>query len=91
MKEENLKNIYVRKFRNKFDILIFTKKPDEKEPYFDTPFKNVIEKYLEENKDKTVYDYFYPKLTILPEDLENAQSNEELGKFVCRNTFFVII
>ena len=91
MKEENLNNIYVRKFRNKFDILIFTKKPDKKEPYFDTPFKNVIEKYLEENKDKTVYDYFYPKLTILPEDLENAQSNEELGKFVCRNTFFVII
>ena len=88
MKEENLNNIYVRKFRNKFDILIFTKKPDEKEPYFDTPFKNVIEKYLEENKDKTVYDYFYPKLTILPEDLENAQSNEEAWKVFMPKYFF---
>ena len=88
MKEENLKNIYVRKFRNKYDILIFTKKPDEKEPNFDKPFKNIIEEYLKENKDKTIYDYFHSKLTMLPEDLENAKSNEDAWKVFMPKYFF---
>ena len=88
MKEENLKNIYVRKFRNKYDILVFTKKPEEKEPNFDKPFKNVIEEYLKENKEKTIYDYFHSKLTMLPEELDNAKSNEEAWVVFMPKYFF---
>ena len=88
MKKENLKYIYVRRFRNKYDTLIFTKMPDEKEPNFDKPFKNIIEDYLKDNKDKTPYDYFYPKLTILPEDLENAKTNDEAWEVFMPKYFF---
>ena len=55
MKESNLKHIYMRKFR-KYDVLVFTTKPNENDPTYDTPFKYIIQKYLKENNGKTVYD-----------------------------------
>ena len=88
MKQENLKHIYIRKFRNKYDTLVYTKRPNEKEPNFDKPFKNIIEEYLKENKGKSVYDYFYPKLTILPEDLDKANTNEEAWVVFMPKYFF---
>ena len=88
MKEENLKYIYMRKFRDKFDILIFTKKQNETEKNSDKPFKDIIEEYLKENKDKTVYDYFYSKLTMLPEEIEKAKSNEEGWEVFMPKYFF---
>ena len=88
IKKENLENIYVRKFRNKYDILIYTLKPEEKEPYNDIPFKNILEEYLSNNKEKTVYDYFYQKLTMLPEELENIKTNEEAWELFMPKYFF---
>ena len=88
MKKENLNHIYIRKFRNKYDTLLYTKRPNEKEPNFDKPFKNIIEEYLKENKGKSVYDYFYPKLTILPEDLDKANTNEEAWVVFMPKYFF---
>ena len=88
MKEENLKYIYMRKFRDKYDILIFTKKQNETEKNSDKPFKDIIEEYLKENKDKTVYDYFYSKLTMLPEEIEKAKSNEEGWEVFMPKYFF---
>ena len=76
MKEKNLKHIYMRKFRT-YEILVFTTKPDEKEPKCDRPFKNIIQKYLEENNGKTVYDYFHERLSMLPNELENVKNNDE--------------
>ena len=38
MKEKNLKHIYMRNFRT-FEILVYTTKPDEKEPNCDRPLK----------------------------------------------------
>ena len=88
MKENNINHIYMRKFRNTFDILIFTTKPDEKEPYYDKPFKNIIEQYLKENKGKTVYDYFHSKLSMLPEELENAKNNDDALTIFMPKYFF---
>ena len=88
MKEENLKNIFIRKFRNKYDILIFTKKPIVQEPNPDIPFKNIIEQYLKNNKDKTIYDYFHSKLSILPEELEKAKSNSQAWEVFMPKYFF---
>ena len=42
MKKENLKYIYMRKFRDKYDILIFTKKQNEIEKNSDKPFKDIL-------------------------------------------------
>ena len=88
MKEENLKYIYMRKFRDKYDTLIFTKKQNEEEKQSDKPFKDIIEEYLKENKDKTAYDYFYSKLTMLPEEVEKAKSNEEGWEVFMPKYFF---
>ena len=87
MKEKNLKHIYMRKFRT-YDILIFTTKPDEKEPNYDRPFKNIIQKYLEENKGKTVYDYFHERLSMLPNELENVKNNDEAFSLFMPKYFF---
>ena len=88
MKKENLENIYARRFRNKYDILIFTKKPDEKEPNYDKPFKNIIEEYLKLNKDKTVYDYFYPRMTMLPDEMEKVETKDEAWEVFLPKYFF---
>ena len=88
MKKENLKHIYMRKFRNIFDILIFTKEPYEKEPHFDRPFKNIIEQFLKENEGKTTYDYFLQKLSMLPEEIEKAKNNDEALEIFMPKYFF---
>ena len=88
MKKENLEHIYMRKFRNRYDILIFTKIPDENSPYFDRPFKDIIETYLKENKGKTPYDYFSQKLTIHSEELENVKNNDEAWAIFMPKYFF---
>ena len=84
MKEENLKNIYMRRFRNKYDILVYTKKPKEG----DKSFKTIIEDYLENNKDKTAYDYFYLKLSMNPEEIEKAKNNDEAWSIFMPKYFF---
>jgi len=84
MKEENLKNIYMRRFRSQFDILIYTTQPKTG----DKPFKNIIEEYLTENKDKTPYDYFYPRLAMLPEESERARNNDEAWAIFMPKYFF---
>ena len=73
MKKENLKYIFMRRMSNKYDILIFNKQPLTN----DKPFKNIIEDYLNENNGKTVYDYFSAKLSMFPEEIENAKNNDE--------------
>ena len=82
MKEENLKHIYMKKFRNIYDILIFTNKPDENTK----PFKDIIE--IEVNKGKTPYDYFHQKLSMLPEEIENIKSNDEAWGIFMPKYFF---
>ena len=87
MKPKNLKYIYMRKFRT-FDILIYTTKPNENEPDFDRPFKNIIDKYLGENKEKTHYDYFHSKLSMLPEEIEKAKNNDDALNIFVPKYFF---
>ena len=72
MKKENLKYIFMRKFRDMYDILVYTTAPKET----DKPFKDIIEAYLKEHEGKTSYDYFYPKLTMLPEEVEKIKTND---------------
>jgi adenosine deaminase CECR1 len=76
----------MRKFINKYDSLIYTKKPKET----DKPFKDIIEAYLKENSGKTPYDYFYPRLTMLPEELENVKNNDEAWALFMHKYFFCI-
>jgi len=73
MKIENLKNIYMKKFRGKYVILIYTEKPKLDEEDKDKPFKEIIELYLKENKDKTFYDYFYSKLSMDPKEIKKSK------------------
>ena len=88
MKEKNLKHIYMRNFRT-YQILVFTTKPDEKEPLCDRPFKNIIEQYLKDNEGKkTPYDYFHSHLSILPEELENVKNNDEAWNVFMPKYFF---
>ena len=84
MKEENLKNIYMRRFRDKYDILVYTKKPKEG----DQSFKTIISDYLKNNKDKTAYDYFYLKLSMNPEEIEKANNNDEAWQIFMPKYFF---
>ena len=84
MKEENIQNIYMRKFRNKFDILVYTKKPKTD----DQPFKNIIEQYLKENEGKTVNDYFYFKLSMNPDEIIKAKNNDEAWTIFMPKYFF---
>ena len=88
MKQENLKNIYMRKFRNIYDILIYTKHPIFDEGEKDIPFKEIIDLYLKENKNKTPYDYFYSKLSMIPEEIEKAKNNSEAWKVFMPKYFF---
>ena len=83
MEKENLKYIYMRKFRT-YDILIFTKQPSED----DKPFKDIIEQYLSENKEKTVYDYFYSKLSMVPEEIAKAENNDQVWDIFMPKYFF---
>ena len=83
MKENNLKHIYMRKFRI-YDILVYTTKPNED----DILFKNIIEQYLNENKNKTIYDYFHSKLSIFPEEIENVKNNSEAWTVFSAKMFF---
>ena len=87
MKEKNLKHIYMRNFRT-YEILVFTTRPDTKEPNCDRPFKNIIEKYLEENNGKTVYDYFHERLSMLPNELDNVKNNDEAFSLFMPKYFF---
>ena len=84
MKKANLKYIYMRKFRNIYDILIYTTNPAET----DKPFKDIIEEYLKENEDKTVYDYFHSKLSMLPEEIEKAKTNNDAWNVFMPKYFF---
>ena len=88
MKQENLKNIYMRKFRNIYDILIYTKHPKFDEGEKDIPFKEIIDLYLKENKNKTPYDYFYSKLSMVPEEIEKAKNKTEAWKVFMPKYFF---
>ena len=87
MKENNLKNIYMRKFR-KYEILVYTTNPNEKEPHFDRPFKNIINDYLINNKDKTPFDYFYERLTMDAKELKNVNNNDEAWNVFMPKYFF---
>ena len=84
MLKENLKYIFMRRFRDQYDILVFTKQPLED----DKPFKNIIEEYLNENKDKTAYDYFYSKLSMVAEEIEKAKNNDEAWTIFMPKYFF---
>ena len=86
MKKEHLKYIYIRRFSNKYDGLIFTKNPSPN----DKPFKNIIENYLVENKDKTAFDYFKAKLLMLPEEIEKAKNNDDAWDIFMPKYFFVL-
>ena len=77
MRKEYLKNIYMRKFRGIYDILIYTKSPNLEGEEPDKQFKDIIEKYLAENKGKTPYDYFYSKLSMDPEEIAKALSSSK--------------
>jgi adenosine deaminase CECR1 len=87
MKEKNLKHIYMRNFRT-YEILVYTTKPDEKEPNCDRPFKNIIQKYLEENSGKTVYDYFHERCSMLPNEFDNVKNNDEAFSLFMPKYFF---
>ena len=84
IKKENLKHIYMRKFRDIYDILVYTTQPIEN----DIPFKGIIEDYLKENSDKTPYDYFHSKLTIFPEEIEKAENNDDAWAIFMPKYFF---
>ena len=88
MQKENIKNIYMRKFRDKFDILIYNQKPTLNGDNIDIPFKEIIDKYLAENKEKTVYDYFLQKLSMIPEEIEKAKNNSEAWDIFMPKYFF---
>ena len=90
MKPENLKNIYMKKFRDKYDILVYTKKPNLEKDNPDKPFKEIIELYLKENKGKTTYDYFYSKLSMDYSEIEKAKNNDEAWTIFMPKYFFVI-
>ena len=83
MEKENIKYIYMRSFR-KYNILIFTKQPEED----DKPFKDIIEQYLSENKEKTVYDYFYSKLAMDPKEISKAKNNAQSWDIFMPKYFF---
>jgi adenosine deaminase CECR1 len=84
MKKENLKYIYMRRFRDMYDILIYTKQPNET----DKPFKDIIETYLKEHEGLTAYDYFHPRLSMLPEELEKVKSNDDAWSIFMPKYFF---
>ena len=88
MKEENLKNIYMRRFRDKYDILIYNQKPNLTNENPDKPFKEIINAYLQENTGKTVYDYFFKKLTINYDEIENVKNNSEAWSVFMPKYFF---
>ena len=83
MKENNLKNIYMRKMRT-YDILVYTTKPNED----DKLFKNIIEQYLNENKNKTVFDYFHSRLSMSPEEIDSVNNNSEAWTIFSSKMFF---
>jgi adenosine deaminase CECR1 len=83
MKKNNLKNIYMRKMRT-YDILVYTTKPNEN----DKLFKNVIEQYLNENKNKTAFDYFHSKLSMSPEEIDSVKNNSEAWNIFSSKMFF---
>ena len=87
MKEKNINNIYMRKFKT-FEILVYTTKPNEKEPHFDRPFKNIIHEYLANNKSKTPFDYFYERLTMDASELKNVNNNDEAWNIFMPKYFF---
>ena len=74
----------MRQSKNSFDRLVFTTQPKE----IDKPFKNIIEDYLKENKNKTVYDYFHKKMSMFPEELEKAKNNDETWAIFMPKYFF---
>ena len=88
MRKEYLKNIYMRKFRGIYDILIYTKSPNLEGEEPDKQFKDIIEKYLAENKGKTPYDYFYSKLSMDPEEIAKANNNIEAWNCFMPKYFF---
>ena len=88
MKEENLKNIYMRRFRDKYDIIIYNQKPNLTNENPDKPFKEIINAYLQENTGKTVYDYFFKKLTINYDEIENVKNNSEAWSVFMPKYFF---
>lgn len=89
MKEENLKNIYMRRYKNKYDILIYTLSPNK---LVDTPFKDIIEKYLKDNTSKSVKDYFHSKLSLSPNELdENVEKNQVMEIFMEKYYFCIFL
>ena len=88
MKEENIKNIYMRRYRDTYDILIYTLKPNLSGENSDQPFKEIIEKYLLEHKDKTPYDYFFEKLTMNYDEVEKLKNNSEAWEVFMPKYFF---
>ena len=88
MKDENLKNIYMRRYRNDFDILIYTLKPNLTKENPDQSFKEIIEQYLLEHKDETPYEYFFKKLTINYDEIENVKNNSEAWEVFMPKYFF---
>ena len=55
------------------DRLLYTESPESN----DIPIKEVIEKYLKENKDKTAYEFFHEKLSMLPDEVCKAKNNDD--------------
>ena len=88
MKDENLKNIYMRRYRNDFDILIYTLKPNLTKENPDQSFKEIIEQYLLEHKGETPYDYFFKKLTINYDEIGNVKNNSEAWEVFMPKYFF---
>ena len=74
----------MRQSKNSLDRLVFTTQPKE----IDKPFKNIIEDYIKENKNKTVYDYFHKKMSMFPEELEKAKNNDETWAIFMPKYFF---
>ena len=84
IKKENLKHIFMRKFRDIYDTLIFTTQPNDT----DKPFKNIIEDFLKENEGKTVYDYFHERLSMLPQEMEKVKNNDDAWSVFMPKYFF---
>ena len=74
----------MRKLNNQFDMLFFAKQPLE----VDKPFKNIIEKNLNNNKEKTAYDYFHSKISMNPEEIEKVKNNDETWSIFMTKYFF---
>ena len=75
---ENKDNIYLRDYSKdvitKYPYrLIYTKKPRDD----DKNIKEILNDFFKENPNKTIYDFFHEKLSMLPHELEKAKSNSE--------------